>query len=110
VEKSREKLTAFLEGALTEEPFKRLRQVVLLREGLFALSHQEVMKELEITDPQRQQFGEVVQAMQKKIEPLMTEADRRQSRRWSISRSASRTVSTFVRAYRRRTPGTAEGL
>ena len=43
---------------------------------MFALGNAEVMKELEITDQQRQQFGEVVQAMQKKIEPLLKEAQK----------------------------------
>ena len=76
VEKAQEKLTAFLEGALTEKQFKRLRQVMLQREGLFALGKPEIMKELEITDKQRQQFGEIVQDMQKKIEPLIKEAQK----------------------------------
>jgi hypothetical protein len=74
VQKAQEKLTAFLEGALKEEQVKRLRQVMLQREGLFALDNAVVMKELEITDKQRQQFVKVVQKMQKKIEPLMKEA------------------------------------
>lgn len=74
VEKAQENLTAFLQGLLQEEQFKRLRQVMLQREGLFALGHPEVMKELEITDKQRQQFVEVVQELQKKTEPLMKEA------------------------------------
>jgi spore coat protein H len=76
VEKAQEKLTAFLEGALNPEQFKRLRQVMLQREGLFALGHAEIVKELEITDKQRQQFSEVVQEMQKKIEPLLKEAQK----------------------------------
>src|SRR3984893_16817263 len=76
VEKAQENLTAFLQGLLQEEQFKRLRQVMLQREGLFALGHAEVMKELEITDKQRQQFIEIVQEMQKKIEPLMKEAQK----------------------------------
>jgi hypothetical protein len=76
VRKSQEKLTAFLEGTLKEEQLKRLRQVMLQREGLFALGNAEVMKEMEITDKQRQQFVEVVQEMQKKIEPLMKEAQK----------------------------------
>jgi hypothetical protein len=74
VQKSQDKLMAFLEGALKEEQFKRLRQVMLQREGLFALGNAAVMKELEITDKQRLQFVEVVQKMQKQIEPLMNEA------------------------------------
>jgi hypothetical protein len=76
VAKAQETLTAFLQGLLQEEQFKRLRQVMLQREGLFALGNAEVMKELEITDKQRQRFVEVVQEMQKKIEPLLKEAQK----------------------------------
>jgi hypothetical protein len=76
VAKAQENLTAFLQGLLQEEQFKRLRQVMLQREGLFALGNAEVMKELEITDEQRQRFVEVVQEMQKKIEPLLKEAQK----------------------------------
>jgi len=75
-EKAQENLTAFLQGLLQEEQSKRLRQVMLQREGLFALGHAEIMKELEITDKQRQQFGEVAQEMHKKIEPLVKEAQK----------------------------------
>jgi hypothetical protein len=73
-EKAQENLTAFLQGLLQEEQSKRLRQVMLQREGLFALGNAEIMKELEITDKQRQQFFEVVQGMQKKVAPLLKEA------------------------------------
>jgi transcription termination factor NusB len=76
VQKAQENLTAFLEGALKEEQFKRLRQVMLQREGLFGLGHPEIMKELEITDKQRQQFMEVMQDMQQKMEPVMKEAQK----------------------------------
>jgi hypothetical protein len=76
VERAQENLTAFLEGALKEEQFKRLRQVMLQREGLLGLGHLEVMKELEITDKQRQQFMEVMQDMQQKMEPVMKEAQK----------------------------------
>jgi hypothetical protein len=38
VQKAQENLTAFLQGLLQEEQFKRLRQVMLQREGLFALA------------------------------------------------------------------------
>lgn len=75
-ERAQENLTAFLQGLLQEKQLKRLRQVMLQREGLFALGHAEVMKELEITDKQRQQFIAVVQEMQKKIEPLLKEAQK----------------------------------
>jgi hypothetical protein len=76
VEKAQEKLTAFLEGALKEEQFKRLRQVMLQREGLLALRHPEIMKELEITNEQREKFYEAVLAMQKKLEPLIEESQK----------------------------------
>jgi hypothetical protein len=76
-EKAQENLTAFLQGLLQEEQFKRLRQVMLQRDRLFALlGNAEITKELEITDKQRQQFGEVAQEMHKKIEPLMKEAQK----------------------------------
>ncbi len=75
-EKAQEKLTAFLMETLKEEQSKRLRQVMLQREGLFALGNAEIMKELQITDKQRQQFVEVVQEMQQKIEPLLQEAQK----------------------------------
>ena len=74
VQKAQENLTAFLQGLLQEAQFQRLRQVMLQREGLFALGNPEIMQELELTDQQRQQFVEVVQAMQKKIESLMKAA------------------------------------
>jgi hypothetical protein len=76
-EKAQENLTAFLQGLLQEEQFKRLRQVMLQRDRLFALlGNAEVAKELEITDKQRQQFAEVAQEFQKKFEPLMKEAQK----------------------------------
>jgi hypothetical protein len=76
-EKAQEKLTAFLEGLLQEEQFKRLRQVMLQRDRLFALlGNPEITKELEITDTQRQQFVEVAQEIQKKMEPLLKEAQK----------------------------------
>jgi hypothetical protein len=75
-ERAQENLTAFLEGLLQEEQSKRLRQVMLQREGLFALGNAEVMKELDFTDKQRRQFVEVVQEMQKKVEPLLKEAQK----------------------------------
>src|SRR5439155_12207086 len=76
-ERAHENLTAFLQGLLQEEQSKRLRQVMLQRDRLFALlGNAEIAKELEITDKQRQQFVEVAQQMQKKIEPLMKEAQK----------------------------------
>jgi hypothetical protein len=76
-EKAQENLTAFLQGLLQEEQFKRLRQVMLQRDRLFALlGNAEVAKELEITDGQRHQFVEVAQEFQKKFEPLIKEAQK----------------------------------
>ncbi|HEV3260847.1 MAG TPA: hypothetical protein VG013_28605 [Gemmataceae bacterium] len=76
-ERAQENLTAFLQGLLQEEQSKRLRQVMLQRDRLFALlGNAEVAKELEITDKQRQHFSEVAQEMQKKIEPLANEAQK----------------------------------
>jgi hypothetical protein len=76
VEKAQANLTTFLQGLLQEEQLKRLRQVMLQREGLFALGNAEVMKELELTDKQRQQFVEIVQEMQKKAGLLAKEAQK----------------------------------
>lgn len=73
VGRAKENLTAFLQGLLEDEQLKRLRQVMLQRQGLFALGNPEVMKELAITGTQRRQIFEVMQDMQKKIEPLLKE-------------------------------------
>jgi hypothetical protein len=60
---------------LKDDQGKRLRQLELQQEGPFALLHSEAIgKELKITDKQRKQFMAVVQEMQKKIEPLIKEA------------------------------------
>lgn len=71
---AQENLAAFLQGALKSEQLKRLRQVMLQHQGLFALGDAEVRAELEITDRQRDQFVEVVQQLQQKIETLMNKA------------------------------------
>ncbi len=75
-EKAQENLTAFLKETLKEEQVKRLRQVMLQREGLFALGNAEIAKELGITDKQRRQFVKVVQELQQKTEPLLKEAQK----------------------------------
>ena len=74
--KVQEKLEAVLNEALKEDQRKRLRQLELQREGALALWHGDVKigKDLKITDEQRQQFMVVVQDMQKKIAPLINEA------------------------------------
>jgi hypothetical protein len=74
-QKVQENLAAFLEGALKDEQLKRLRQLELQQEGPFALvARPDLGKELKITDEQRKQFMAVVQDLQKKIEPLIKEA------------------------------------
>src|SRR5205807_4203166 len=75
-EKVQENLTAFLQGLLQDEQLKRLRQVMLQREGLFALGNPEIAKELELTDTQRRQFADVVQELQNTIELLVKEAQK----------------------------------
>jgi hypothetical protein len=71
-QKAREKLAAILEETLGEFPRKRLRELVLQREGLFGDG--ESWKDLKVTDEQRQQFMARIQQMQKTIAPLMEEA------------------------------------
>ena len=75
-QKAQEKLAAVLKETLKEDQSKRLHQLGLQQEGAFALFHggPEIAKDLKITDEQRKQFMAVVQDMQKKIEPLIKEA------------------------------------
>jgi hypothetical protein len=73
-QKSHEKLAALLKETLKEDQVKRLRQLELQQEGAFALGRPDIGKELKITDDQRKQFMAVVQQLQKKIEPLIKEA------------------------------------
>ena len=72
-QKVQQKLAAFLKANLNSEQLVRLRQIKLQQQSLFALGHPEVQKELKITDKQRMQFMEVVDAMDKRIRPLMKE-------------------------------------
>jgi hypothetical protein len=71
--KAGEKLAAFLKETLKEDQRKRLGQIELQQEGPFVLGG-EVGKELKITDDQRKQFMAVHQELQKKVEPLVKEA------------------------------------
>jgi hypothetical protein len=73
--RAQENLITFLNETLKREQFKRLRQVMLQREGLFALGDAQIMKEMGITDRQRQQFVSAVQEMQNKIQPLIQAAE-----------------------------------
>jgi hypothetical protein len=76
-QKSREKLAAILKETLTEVQQKRLHQLALQQEGAFVLLHggDEIRKDLKITNEQRKQFMGVVQGLQKKIAPLIKEAE-----------------------------------
>ena len=72
--KAREKLAKVLKETLKAEQLKRLRQIELQQEGAFALGQDELVKELKITDQQRQQFVAITQELQKKVQPLVKEA------------------------------------
>ncbi len=74
--KVQEKLAAVLKETLKEDQRKRLRQLELQREGAFALWHgdPEIAKDLKVTDEQRKQFMAVVMEFQKKVGPLIKEA------------------------------------
>jgi hypothetical protein len=75
--KVQEKLAAVLKETLKKDQRTRLRQLELQQEGAFALWHGDdsIRKDLKITDEQRKQFMPVVQDMQKKIVPLIKEAE-----------------------------------
>jgi hypothetical protein len=72
--KVHEKLATFVKATFNDDQLKRLRQVKLQLEGAFALGQPDVGKVLKLTDKQRMQFVSVVQDFQKKIEPLIKEA------------------------------------
>jgi hypothetical protein len=73
-QKCHEKLTALLKDTLKAEQLKRLQQLELQQHGPHGLGRPDVVKELHITAEQQTQFMGVIQEMQKKIEPLMKEA------------------------------------
>jgi hypothetical protein len=73
-QKVQEKLSVFLKQTLQDNQLKRLHQLELQQQGPFALGQPELVKELMITVEQRQQFAGVVQEMEKKIHPLLKEA------------------------------------
>jgi hypothetical protein len=70
---AREKLAKQLKDVLQPEQLKRLRQVRLQIEGAFALGQDDVRKDLKISQEQMQKFKAIVQALHKKVEPLMKE-------------------------------------
>jgi len=73
-QKADQKLEAFLKETLKEDQLKRLRQLIFQQEGLFAIGHPDVAKELNITDDQRKQFMTVMQDLHKKVEPIVKQA------------------------------------
>jgi hypothetical protein len=72
--KAQDGLSGFLQKNLEPDQQKRLRQIMLQHEGSFALLNPEIAKDLTLTDEQRQQLMAIVQEFQKKIQPLMEEA------------------------------------
>ncbi len=72
--RSGERFTAALKGILTPAQLGRLQQLQLQHEGPGALGQPEIRKELGITQEQLMQFAKVIQEMQKRIEPLIKEA------------------------------------
>ncbi|SIO31517.1 hypothetical protein SAMN05444166_3723 [Singulisphaera sp. GP187] len=75
-QKEQEKLSSVLKATLNEDQSKRLHQLGLQQAGALALFHgrPELAKALKITNEQRKQFMAVVQELQKKVEPLIKEA------------------------------------
>jgi len=74
--KSDAKLSALLKDVLKAEQQQRLFQLQLQQAGAFALLGQhEAFAALKLTDEQRKKFMDVIQEMQKKIVPLIKEAD-----------------------------------
>jgi Spy/CpxP family protein refolding chaperone len=75
-QKAQEKLTSVLKATLKEDQSKRLHQLELQQGGALALFHggPEIAKDLKITDEQRKQFMAVVQELQRKVGPLIKEA------------------------------------
>jgi len=65
------KLAAFLRQTLRVDQLKRLGQVELQQDGLFALGRPDVSQGLRITDEQRQRFMGVIQEMEMTIAPLV---------------------------------------
>lgn len=72
---AQEKLAPVLKDTLKADQTKRLRQLELQQEGALALwESPEVGNELKITAEQRKQFMAIVQELQKKVGPLIKEA------------------------------------
>jgi vacuolar-type H+-ATPase subunit H len=68
------KIAAFVKTTLNDEQRKRLRQIQLQAEGAFALGNPKIADEVILTDAQRMRFASVVQEFQKKLEPVIKQA------------------------------------
>jgi hypothetical protein len=74
--KANEKLATFLTKNLKDDQRKRLRQLELQHEGLWAMFGQpKLQHELKITDAQRKQFTAIIQDMEKKIRAMLKKAE-----------------------------------
>jgi hypothetical protein len=73
-QKAGERFTTSLKVILTVPQLRRLQQLQLQHEGPGALGRPEIRKDLKITQEQLMRFAGVIQDMQKKIEPLIKEA------------------------------------
>jgi hypothetical protein len=72
--KAEDKLVSFLREGLKPDQFGRLYQLILQREGPFALLNPDIARELKVTDHQHQQFLGIVREMETKLQPLLREA------------------------------------
>lgn len=74
--KAQQELSTVLQGTLKENQAKRLQQLEMRQMGVMVLfpSESPFAKDMNITDDQRKQFMQIVQEMQKRIEPLVKEA------------------------------------
>jgi hypothetical protein len=73
-QRAHEKLAEFVKKTLKEDQRKRLRQIELQHDGLFALGRQDVQDELKTSDQQKNKFMDLVHEMEKKIQPLIQDA------------------------------------
>jgi hypothetical protein len=73
-QKAGERFTTTLKAILTVPQLGRLKQLQLQHEGPGALGRPEIRTDLKITQEQLMRFAGVIQDMQKRIEPLIKEA------------------------------------
>jgi Spy/CpxP family protein refolding chaperone len=70
-QKSYKQLEVFLKGILTPEQLKRFAELKLQYDMPMTMLRPDIVKELNITDAQRQQFITLIQEMQKAVVPLI---------------------------------------